>query len=55
MRSQDETVVDITKLADNGNPSNGSHDAADTGPKSSLPFEQMGMSFFHGARTSCAP
>ena len=47
MRWQDETVVDIDKLAHDSSQGNGN--ATDDGPKSSLPFEQMGMSFSHGA------
>ncbi len=40
-------MVDIKKLESEG--SNGLADAADDGRKSTLPFEQMGMSFSHGA------
>ena len=54
LRCQDETVVDINKLAQDSSQSNGHGDAADDGPKSSLPFEQMGMSFSHGAHASLA-
>ncbi len=44
-------MVDIPALAHASGKANGngSADAADEGPKSSLPFEQMGLSFSHGA------
>ena len=40
-------MVDVKKLESDG--SNGLSDAAEDGRKSTLPFEQMGMSFSHGA------
>ena len=48
-------MVDIKKLGSNG--SSGladALDAADAGSNSTLPFEQMGMSFSHGAPCTAA-
>ena len=45
----DATHVDMSRLSSNGKVGS---DAAGVGAESALPFEQLGMSFSHGMRSS---